>query len=224
MTLKASFDGFTYLSNDKSFAWHINNGRSEPYSDDGFGEIGIVNRFLFLNPERNKTYIDVGAHIGTTVMPYSRLFKTVYAFEANKESYDLLEQNVKLNNINNVIMQNIAISNKNTNGEMVKHGDNSGCYYFKEKKNTEGTVKSIILDEQNITDIDFIKIDTEGSELLVLQGAENLLKKYKPLIHIEVNHCSEKYFGINKSEIHNYLVSLGFSIFDDSYIDNIFYF
>jgi FkbM family methyltransferase len=219
MTLKASFDGFTYFTNDPSFAWHINNGKSEPYTPD---EKSIVERFLFLFPERNRTYIDVGAHIGTTVLPYSRLFKTVYAFEPNSESYNLLEQNVKLNNINNVIMKNVGISNKNTNGELIKHGDNSGCYYFKE--NTEGTVKSIILDEQLISDVDFIKVDTEGSELLVLQSAEELLKKYKPLIHVEVNGHSEKFFNIKKNELHNYLVSLGFSIFDDSCIDNIFYF
>ena len=65
---KATWDGFTYLVEDESFKWHIDNGHSEPYKR----ELEIVKSYLSDFPECKNIFIDVGAHIGTTALPYSR--------------------------------------------------------------------------------------------------------------------------------------------------------
>lgn len=66
--------------------------------------------------------------------------------------------------------------------KVVKHGSNSGCYYIKEIDNNNllnnDEINVVKLDDEKIeTKVDFIKIDTEGSELFVLKGAIELIKK-----------------------------------------------
>jgi hypothetical protein len=47
-------------------------------------------------------------------------------------------------------------------------------------------------------------IDTEGSELFVLEGAYDLILENKPLINLETNQCSEMYFGYKKNVFLNF--------------------
>lgn len=70
MSFFAEYDGFQFYTNDALFQHTIQTGTTEP-----FGKIlNIVNKYLQQFPDRNRTYIDIGAHIGTTIMPYSRLY------------------------------------------------------------------------------------------------------------------------------------------------------
>ena len=185
--MKAVFDNLIYTTNDECFVWHINNGLSEPYPR----ELNIVKKYLEKFPNRNNTFIDVGGHIGTTSLPYSRLFKNVIAYEPNIESYNFFVKNLELNNNSNIKVYNKGVYNKSTNCTVVMHGSNSGCFYIKEcDKNIPNSIEVIRLDDMDYQDsVDFIKIDTEGSELHVLEGAYNLIKKYKPLVQVETNIC-----------------------------------
>lgn len=215
----SKYDNIEYEGACKSFHKYIITGRSQPYPR----ELKIIKKYLENNPEKNNFYIDIGGHIGTTALPFSRLFKNVLVYEPNKTNYDFLVNNIKRNNFKNVEAINCGVSNKNMNAQVVKHGKNSGCFYLKECNENEG-IKVVKLDDLKLENIDFIKIDTEGSELLVLEGALNLIKKNKPLIQVETNKCSDKYFGYNKSKIFNFLKELNYKILDDDGNDPIFYY
>jgi FkbM family methyltransferase len=214
----ASYDGFTYMVNDDGFKYHIDNGICEPYPR----HIEIVKRYQNEYPNKNNTYIDIGAHIGTTVLPFSRLYKSIYAFEANKDNYKLLEENVKMNSIGHCKLYNTGVYNKSTLGKMLQHGNNSGCFYFKETD--DGDTRTIKIDDilNDSVKVDFIKIDTEGSELYVIQGAEKCLHANKPLIQIELNGLSKSLYNIEDSSVLSYLGSLGYQIYDSSISGNIF--
>ena len=219
---KATYDNLIYYTNDDAFIWHINNGKSEPYPR----ELNIVKNYLNLFPSCNSIMIDVGGHIGTTAIPYSKLFKNVLAFEPNKESYQYFIENIKANNIDNIVLENKGVYNKNTYCKVVQHNDvNSGCFYIKECEEEEiDSIKVIKLDDIDITDnVDFIKIDTEGSEIYVLEGAIELIRKYKPLIQVETNECSNKYFGYNKEIIYEFMKQNEYEIFDDDGSNPLFY-
>ena len=204
--LHASYDGIDYLTDDASFKWHIDNGKSEPH---GGGYLDYVKQYLQRNPTKNKAYIDVGAHQGTTILPYSRLFEKVYGYEPNKKNFEICLKNLKLNDSKNCIVKNNAVMNRKINGLTILHSNgNSGCYYFKEDPSSD--IISVILDEENIQDVGFIKVDTEGSELYVLKGAINTIKKYKPLIQIELNGLCETNFGIKLEDSVNFLKELGY--------------
>jgi FkbM family methyltransferase len=124
-----------------------------------------------------------------------------------------------MNNINNIMLYNKGVYNKNTTCKVIQHDlGNSGCFYIKEcDKNDINSIEVIKLDDiiDNNSKVDFIKIDTEGSELQVLEGAINLISTYKPLIQVETNQCSGKYFGYNKERIHEFMKQHDYKIFDD---------
>jgi len=65
-----------------------------------------------------------------------------------------------------------------------------------------------------IKKIDFIKMDIEGSEYLVLKGAENVLKQYSPVILLELQDVHMKYFGYSPEELINYLRDLGYHLYE----------
>jgi FkbM family methyltransferase len=218
--MQATWDGFTYFVEDIDFQVSINNGHSEPYPR----ELEIVKSYLDKFPECNNIFIDVGGHVGTTSFPYSRLFKQVIAFEPNKKSYDFFTNNIQINNIKNVKVYNKGVHNKSTECIIAKHGSNSGCYYIKECDKSTASIPVVKLDDL-IYDkpVDFIKIDTEGSELFVLEGGYNLISENKPLINLETNHCSEKYFGYKKERIFEFLKSLDYKVLNDDGNNPLFY-
>jgi FkbM family methyltransferase len=219
--MNASWDGFTYTLDDPSFAWHINNGMSEPYPR----ELSIVKDYLTRYPSRNNTFIDVGGHIGTTSLPYSRLFKTVIAFEPNTVSYNFFKANIALNKCTNVSVTHKGVLNRNGFCKVVKHGDNSGCFYIKDcSADEESAVEVTKLDDIDyVAPVDFIKIDTEGSELRVLEGAQSILSTYHPLVQVETNHCSSTYFGYEKQRIYEFLKSLDYQALADDGNNPLFY-
>ena len=63
-------------------------------------------------------------------------------------------------------------------------------------------------DEPGLTScnsIDFIKLDTEGNELAVLRGAKELIRRNKPLLMIEMNGCSERFFKTSEQDLRDFL-------------------
>jgi len=218
----AKYDNLSYLTDDGIFQWHINNGFCEPYPR----ELSIVKRYLELYPSCNNTFIDVGGHIGTQSLPYSRLFKDVVAFEPNVKSHNFFTENIKLNDVTNIKLYNKGVFNKTTTCKVVQHsGANSGCYYIKECDAADmEAIEVIRLDDLNIIDpVDFIKIDTEGSELKVLEGSLNLINQFKPLIQLETNDTSEKYFGYKKESIFEFMKQNDYKIFDDDGNNPLFF-
>lgn len=221
----SEYDGFKYYHNDPIFHNSIIQGHSEPYPVD----YKIVKKYIDMFPHKNRCYIDIGAHIGTTVMPYLKLYNSCVAYEPHQENYSFLCSNIEINKNKlenkNIITKNLCVGDHSMKGKLIYHeGNNSGCYYFEEKE--DETVNCIKLDDDldNIDNIDFIKIDTEGFELSVLRGAKNIILKNKPLIQIETNSLCTKHYGVKVDEIYNYLYDLGALIFDNSQTGNSTYF
>ncbi|MCH4816146.1 MAG: FkbM family methyltransferase [Saccharolobus sp.] len=122
----------------------------------------------WVNFNEIETFIDAGAYIGTYTLR-AALNGKVYAFEPNPYSFEILKNNIKANNLEDkVILYNGALSDKN--GEVkLCIGNVGSSLVFNECKNSL-TVKSITLDSLNVSTVDMIKIDVEGSELNVING------------------------------------------------------
>ena len=134
--------------------------------------------------------IDIGANVGVWSYWLSKYAKQVESFEPNPKVFNALK-NIKIKNVNSY---NIALSNKTGSVDLLipkssKGFSNQGASLSSIK--VKGEHKSISieakrLDEYNFLDVDFIKIDVEGHEHEVIEGARETIKKFKPTMVIEM--------------------------------------
>lgn len=152
---------------------------------------------------KQKDIIDAGAFTGDTAIPLSELTnKNVFAFEPFKESFDLLKENVKINDIENIIPLNKSLGN--INGERTLYLSNNNFQgitsdadlrdYTSELKVQEVTVDEFVKD--NNLDVGLITIDVEGAEKNLLDGAIETIKSQKPILFISIYHKSTDFFEI----------------------------
>ncbi len=139
------------------------------------------------------TVIDVGANIGYYSVISSRLVGEngkVIIFEPTHHYREILETNLKVNNINNAEVYNYGLSNKEGRKDIFI-GDCSATLHWVGDSSAikkERIKLKTFVSEQNIKKIDFVKIDIDGHEPLFLEGAWDSLEKLKPIILLEVNH------------------------------------
>ncbi len=157
---------------------------------NGSWSIAEVNRLQqFLSPESR--VLIVGAHIGTLLIPLSKCCREVVAFEPNPRSYYLLSINLKLNDVRNCQVHNLAASNQSEKLQFLLNRTNSGGskrvplardikYYYDRPEEVE--IHAVALDSHLINKrFDLIVMDTEGSEYFALQGMQQILAQCKVL-------------------------------------------
>lgn len=136
---------------------------------------------------KSKIIFDVGASFGlfSLYVKYFNPKAKIYSFEPAEEAYRLAKKN--LSGIKNVYLSNFAISNKESEGRIMFNDKYPESSYIVNQVCDDGQkIKKISLDkfieENNTPKIDLLKIDTEGHELKVLEGAKNTLKITEKII------------------------------------------
>ena len=149
----------------------------------------VIDKYI----NNNSVAVDVGAHIGTITVKLSMAAKEVHAFEPMDTSFNMLNNNLQLNNCNNVKTYKKGVGDKISEKKVKWISDGNvggtgleGGFLTKDSNvNDNITVDVITLDSMNFKHIDYLKIDTEGYEELVIKGGKNTIKKDKPLIVME---------------------------------------
>jgi FkbM family methyltransferase len=142
-----------------------------------------------LLPEANAVALDVGANIGVTAAVLSRCLPqgVVYAFEPGKSVYAALVRNVEQNRLPNVRPWNAAVSNA---PGTVKFSEHFAYGHITTNPNAP-TIPAITIDgfveEHSLARVDFIKIDVEGYEKAVLEGATRTIARHSPIVLMEFN-------------------------------------
>jgi FkbM family methyltransferase len=131
--------------------------------------------------------VDGGAHLGMHSLRLSDLvpYGHVYAFEASPRTHDKLKQTIEYNNIQNITLYNNALHNENTNAYVIEHIHADQDRVIIGTDINHKNVKAITIDSLNLDKLDFIKLDIEGGEYHAILGAEQTIKKYKPIITYE---------------------------------------
>ena len=168
-----------------------------------------------------KNIIDIGANFGYHTLLFSRECSiNVYAFEPQTQNFNLLEDNIKNNNIKNIILYNYACGDKNCEVKMpiyninqtINMGDITPNIGF--INNNFSITKSILLDEIIFpSKIDLIKIDVQGWEKKVLIGSQKLLKTHKPLLIVEFEHFQLKKTNTTCEELFSFIREQNYHIF-----------
>jgi FkbM family methyltransferase len=154
--------------------------------------------FEFLKINCIETYgkdiVDVGANNGNFAVEFSHLAGDdgkVHSFEPQRIIYYQLCTNVFINGLDNVYCHNVAIGNKNDiafmeePNYMSKEAVNFGDVRIKKPSENNVIVKLKKLDDYDFQDVVFIKIDVQGYESFVIDGALSTIKKHRPYLFVE---------------------------------------
>lgn len=183
-----------------------------------------------INIKKGSFVIDVGANSGLHSIFFSKLVGKegkVYSFEPDQTTFSLLKRNLAFNNCENVACYNCALSNKETTIKMIgvntdsvrlKEGDSFKYMQeaLSESDEQERLINAYKLDDiadlKKANKIDFIKVDVEGAELLVLQGGINTIAKHKPTIVFELSGEWSKRFGYKPYQLLALIKELGYEM------------
>jgi len=162
----------------------------------------------------NTNAIDAGSNIGFWSKQMCQKFKHVYAFEPHPDNNDCYKKN--LNEYNNYTLYEIAVSNvSNKILELYISPDECGNASLNNFGVMEGTtdrkieavnlkiipVKVDKIDDYNLKDIGFIKVDCQNHEQEVVEGAIQTIDKYSPVLCLELPVRNSK-----EREYYNYMI------------------
>ena len=137
---------------------------------------------------RGYSAIDIGAHVGIWTRRLANDFDEVIAFEPMPKHIECHKNNCV--GLENVTLNEIALSNKNNTQVMTTKDNNSGMSTLMTPKwklpATIVIIETRTLDSYNFPKMDFIKIDVEGWEEQVLKGGMDTILKYRPRMYIEI--------------------------------------
>ena len=176
---------------------------------DDYEELLFILNYL----KGSDTFIDVGANHGNYTLIASGIVgsKTI-SIEPVETTFKRLKMNIELNKLNNVVLKQVGISNKNGKLRISNdRGELNRILKDNDHSNNEAisvtTLDDLLIEEKNIS---MIKVDVEGYEKQVLEGALNILKcKNLNVVQIELNN-SNQYYGYRENEIIRFLKKFGF--------------
>lgn len=134
---------------------------------------------------------DVGAHVGFYTLLAATLVGTrgrVYAFEPMPANIQYLKEHLRLNRVTNVTVIEKAVSESAGTAAFAIEPSSSMAHFAEQGEITVPTVSlDDLFSQGEIPAPDYIKIDVESAEWLVLMGAENLLRRARPTIFLSTD-------------------------------------
>lgn len=145
----------------------------------------------WIQPRRNgiRVIYDIGANIGNHSVYFAAHTdaQAVYALEPFADNYQLLLKNIAGNALSNVHPIQAAASDFSGGVRMrISRENNNGTARIVENGEDGIPAETVRLDDLQLPDPDFVKIDVEGHELRVLKGMQGILERCKPDLWIEV--------------------------------------
>lgn len=132
--------------------------------------------------------LDAGANIGNHTVYFAKAcgVESCISFEPNPPVADVLERNVRLNNLSSVTVMKEGLSDRE--GHIYLQYQNmtnvGGTQFTNDPSGRSFNCRTI--DSLNLTKLDFVKIDVEGMGDKVLVGAKDTLSQHKPVVMIEL--------------------------------------
>jgi FkbM family methyltransferase len=126
--------------------------------------------------------LDIGANVGLWSRGLCQRFQRVMAFEPVAMFRECLVRNVTHHNLE---LQTFALGNENTTATMIITEGNTGHTHIDPATIGNGNIEVRRLDDLELDGVDYVKMDCEGFEYRVLQGAEQTLRRCRPVVVVE---------------------------------------
>lgn len=190
-----------------------------------------VSRNSWVKIPKEGMILDVGANVGFMSLQYAQLVPAglVYAFEPTAYAYAKLKRNLSLNPVLEAIVKPVqAFLSSGDGGDDVPTAYSSWRIDGSAKENLHpvhggtpmpaGEVPVITLDAfcaaEALRRIDFIKIDTDGHEYAVLNGAVDILRRFRPAVILEIGLYIMEERGLNFGDYNSFFTRLGYELYN----------
>jgi len=216
-------DRYAVVRLDKGFVMNLDLADPEQLKVYFYGhyheryEADLVQRLL----TGDEVFWDVGANVGYfTLVAATALNQRggIVAFEPGKNAYARLTENLALNAYRNIRTFPVAVTDRE--GEAVLHlaGDiadsSASLYPAAQAQAGQEVCRTVALDQvlrsEGLRPPDLIKLDAEGAELAVLQGAQRLLADSPPLWLMEMEEKTLQAAGASKAAVAQCLAGYGY--------------
>ena len=164
-----------------------------------FKQMFITREYYFRSKADDPFIIDCGSNIGMSVLFFKWLYpeSTIVAFEPDRATFNLLEKNVRGNNLKNVEIFNKAVSDSDGTIEFYSNPDNPGAltmsiYSTWNPEKIAYNVDTVKLSQYITKTVDFLKMDIEGAEVMVIgELAKNGKLRFIREMVMEYHHHME---------------------------------
>jgi FkbM family methyltransferase len=203
-------------------AWQDHLGDHVLAGDYEEPELAFVRQFL----RPGMVVLDIGANEGFYTLFFARcvgIHGTVVSFEPSQRERRRLRINLWINFIKNVRVEEFALSAQESELTLyVVETSETGCNSLRPPAvegptrpvSVTSTTLDLFLRRNSLRRIDFMKIDVEGGEWSVLQGAVTALQTApRPFMMIEVSDLRTRPWGYHSREIAKYLRNLDYELF-----------
>jgi FkbM family methyltransferase len=216
-------DRYAVTRLDKGFAMKLDLADPEQLKVYFYGhyheryEAELVQKLL----SGDDVFWDVGANVGYfTLVAATALANRgqIVAFEPGKNAYERLTENLALNSYENI--QTFPVAVTDGEGEAVLHlaGDiadsSANLYQAAQAQAGQEVCRTVALDHflaaEGLRPPDLIKLDAEGAELAVLQGAQGLMANSPPLWLMEMEEKNLAAAGASKAAVAEFLTGYGY--------------
>jgi FkbM family methyltransferase len=156
------------------------------------GEAVVALETVLPHVEQRHVCVQAGGNAGVWPLRLADYFEKVYTFEPEPLNFECLRRNVTKPNI---VATRAALGEKAGSVGLFLHLQNTGGHTIRGK----GRIPVVTIDSLELGACDLIWLDIEGYELFALQGAEGTIKRYRPVVVVEVGGLSNN-FGIPTGE------------------------
>jgi len=173
------------------------------------------------------TFVDAGANEGLYTVFAARRVGTigrVWAFEPSAREFARLEQNVELNQLSNVRLFRLAHADRNASEDLLiadpdHAGQNTlggfahqGVQMLRRERITVRLLDNLV-EEEGLCRLDVLKIDVEGAEVHLLDGAHSVLRNLRPVVLFEVSERALQLQGGSSDQLWKLFASVDYSIY-----------
>ena len=180
--------------------------------------------------DKDAIAIDCGAYLGFHSCYMSRFFREVYSFEPQYEMFRMLEANLLFNECRNVKSFLAALYDRRCTlsiapeeSQEIKVPQRAGAIDYERITNAaaltlapatmgNGCIPGVRLDDLLLESVAFVKVDCQGSDLRVLQGARETIAASRPVIVFEFEEHLSKGHGIVFSDYEDFFSDMGYSL------------
>lgn len=197
--MRRFFAGTSELPKTKDFVW--------PAGAEAYGGRYIYRtrdlEYAINKCTKRRAVIQAGGHVGIWPKHLAKYFGEVHTFEPDFDNFTCMTQNLEGEGVH---MYMAALGDSHDPIKMTYHPNNIGGHHV----SGAGNIPQMMIDDLQLAEVDLIVLDIEGSELAAIRGAENTIKRTKPVLHLEMRGHIEKYKRGTTAELHDLLVSWGY--------------